>query len=522
MPSRQLRLTCAVLLTCLAVAAVVPATTAAPADGDGATVVQQVTVHRTPDDPGHVDVSVEYAVGADAERLHVYLPRNATVESVSGFERAGPDGLDWDRRADDPSVRLRVAVNDTAREFDGYDFVDTGPWALARVTVRSTYYSAARDEWVSSWEDDPALRVTRRTDGPGYVGTTGVFLGEVRTLSAESAGESLTVVVPEAASPRTDPETVLSDLVAAADRHEVGGTSDRVVAFVAPRPVRGGGLTFGTRHGEANVWVSARSTVAGGSVWVHEYVHTRQTYRPTNQTRWLTEAGANYYGYLYPLRDGTLDYDRFRAEIGDVESGGALVAPSTWEGRDTPYDRGALVIAALDARIRNASDGAATYEDVVRRLNADTGNLTYAEFEDAVEAAAGRPLDDWLAAHVRGEQSVSFPSPYAFTAPDGEGDPDGDGVTSAEERRQGTHPFRAPDEGPSPPVVVTVVALWAVAAVAAALAALATLAKAVRRLVGRAPSSLADRSVRRLLAVAAGSLVLSALAILAGTVLPGG
>lgn len=67
------------------------------------------------------------------------------------------------------------------------------------------------------------------------------------------------------------------------------------------------------------------------------------------------------------------------------------------------------MLAALDAKIREETNGTRTLEDVLWRLNRHDGEVTYTDFEDAVAAAAGRRYDDWLAANVAGSAVPAVP-----------------------------------------------------------------------------------------------------------------
>ena len=99
--------------------------------------------------------------------------------------------------------------------------------------------------------------------------------------------------------------------------------------------------------------------VAGSeSTWTHEYVHTRQRYQPDASMAWLDEGSAEYYGYLLSMRAGTTPYSAFRnAVMGDSYAGADLRKPGAWSDPDVEYEKGARVVAALDARIRAETGG---------------------------------------------------------------------------------------------------------------------------------------------------------------------
>ncbi|MFB6136169.1 MAG: hypothetical protein ABEJ04_05380 [Halobacteriaceae archaeon] len=557
---RRLAVLCCVLLVAVAALQVAAPVRAADApDADAATddpaLRAVLTYHLTPGEPGSIRVTARYETGARVDRLRVYPPENATVVSKRGFTEDGDD-LRWDGTTETPTVAFRVAANRTSPEFGGYDFVDVGPWALVRAPVRAAFYDHFRNEWETTWNDSARIDRELRTDGPGATGAWLVFLGERETYTATGHGQTFELVVPAAADPAVESRRVLETLTEAAGRLRVGDRDRLVTAVVAPDPVRGGGLAPAGRGDHDDLWVSERSDLGVGTPWVHEYVHTRQDYAAAPATRWFTEASASYYAALLPLLGGAGTFEEFRAAVDADETAGVLARPATWGSPDVPYERGALVLAALDARVRRASDRNATLMDVFRRLNAHEGNVTATDFELAVATAAGRSLDEWLAVRVDGNESVTAPSdPYLFAPPDG--DPDGDGLRSRTEERLGTDPFEAdtdgdglddgederptvprtttaattttadaeepsavgepsPEGGEEPTLAVQAAVLAGFAAIwgAVLVGAGTVVTRATRRFLGVGPAWLAERSLLRLavLAVAGFALAVAAVA----------
>ncbi|MFB6073884.1 MAG: hypothetical protein ABEJ89_02600, partial [Haloarculaceae archaeon] len=154
-------------------------------------------------------------------------------------------------------------------------------------------------------------------------------------------------------------------------------------------------------------WVNASEPLASArSVWFHEYVHTRQSFALAPGMAWFREASAEYYAAL-------LSESRERAAAGALSparfgppSNATLTDHATWAGGRTPRRRGARVLAALDRRIRRATDGHQSLEDVFRRLNHHDGRVTYEAFVQAVNGVAGTPMDGWLDRHVAGSAPV--------------------------------------------------------------------------------------------------------------------
>jgi hypothetical protein len=203
--------------------------------------------------------------------------------------------------------------------------------------------------------------------------------------------ERLRLIVPHAADPAAAPGRILDALTAASERLAIGGRNRTVTAFVAPTA----GVTWA--HRGLSLGPDARVNDAATlsdptNVWVHEYVHTRQDRSATTPaTEWLLEATAEYYALALAFERGAVDFRAYRdvleRGIGGDAAGAVLADPATWTG-DAQYRKGALVVAALDRRIRTSNG--ATFQAVLRAWNERTSEPFDADaFAAAVEAAGG-------------------------------------------------------------------------------------------------------------------------------------
>jgi len=54
------------------------------------------------------------------------------------------------------------------------------------------------------------------------------------------------------------------------------------------------------QSGSADLWVQdTEPTDIARNVWLHEYVHTQQSYEADREVEWFTEATATYYAALF-------------------------------------------------------------------------------------------------------------------------------------------------------------------------------------------------------------------------------
>lgn len=364
-----------VLLVCSLASAGLAATPAAAASNPS--IVRTTTLSLTPSRPGSVGATVEYALPDSLRSLRVRLPSAASVDATRGFERVDADTYAWDGTTDAPRLRLTVAANESATTVPiagdhadaadppaaGYAFVDVGPWAIVRVPSFGT-------EWSYAGERVTFERRTR-VDGAGVAGTDVAYLGPGEWTSRTVDGQTITLAVPAAANLRADRADLLSALASAADELRVGDRDPRVLAVAAPTSVTWGVL--GLQAGDADFWVLAdRPVGTPDSVWLHEYVHTRQAFRTDSSGRWLTEATAEYLAAALALRQGRTDFGAFADHLERgreaIYEGSVLSRPETW-GYLANYQKGALVAGEIDRRVRLASDHRRSLLDVFARLN---------------------------------------------------------------------------------------------------------------------------------------------------------
>ncbi len=151
----------------------------------------------------------------------------------------------------------------------------------------------------------------------------------------------------------------------------------RVILRANPQNPGGGVAYF-----QAFVVGYGEGTTAEGlkSIFGHEMTHT-WTAAGEDIGKWYNEGNAVYYQGLLPWRAGLITTDDYLANINKTASRyytnprrstpEAEVMPQFWENtyvRVLPYDRGAMYFAVLDGKIRRASAGKRSIDDLIRTM----------------------------------------------------------------------------------------------------------------------------------------------------------
>lgn len=360
------------------------------------TSTEPVELHRsqelalTPDRPGEIRVQVSFEIPSAIDNLRTRLSDRAITTSVDGF-LVDDGAYVWDRRTTAPTITYRLLVNETTTESgpiarDGiYQFVDAGPWALVR-------RPSVTSEWNHSREAEVELTETTTVDGQGAVGDSLVFLGPYVETRRQAHGQTFRLIVPDAATLAEPPWEILAELTAAADALRVGARADTVFVVAAPTESVEWGI-HGLQVGQSDLWVQDEAELdTVGNTWIHEYVHTRQDYRTTNATRWFTEASASYYAALLALERGRIDFEQYRDRLvqglREPYARTILSDPETW-ARGTPYRKGGLVAAALDRRLRTATERQRSFQTVFARLNGYGDRVDEAALTEIVRDVGG-------------------------------------------------------------------------------------------------------------------------------------
>jgi len=356
------------------------------------------TLNRTPDRIGELTATVSFRFSERVTEFTALIPQRAAVVETDGFSHINGTHYEWDERTDQPSVTFRVDANRLSdnegplAEEGRYLFTETEEWALVQIPTIGA-------QWIQT--GDRELEFVRETavDGPGVAGDRMAFLGphEVETHTAH--GQTFRLVVPEAADLEPSSEAVFDSLSHASDRLRVGDRDSEVIVIAAPTESVSWGVR-GLQVGDSDMWVQDSEELdLATNVWLHEYVHTRQAFRTTNETRWLLEATATYYGASLALEGGHVEFDRFRRVLDRGEeapqSTAVLSQPDSWEN-NAHYWKGSLVVGDTDRAIREATDSESSFEAVFRSLNShdstdsnDADPVTAGDLEAYVDAAGG-------------------------------------------------------------------------------------------------------------------------------------
>ncbi|MFC7233814.1 PGF-CTERM sorting domain-containing protein [Halosegnis marinus] len=407
----------------LVLAAVAPGVALGDATGPD-TVDVTYTVAHDPSGPT-VSVTMRVEMPDRVTELDARLPSWVEVTATDGFDPA--DGsYQWDGETDAPSIEYTVPTD-----------------APGDPLVNGAYAYVEQADFVGGVGyryRNPEVGFERHVEvaGTGTVHGFGVSLWNEATTRTTGDGTTVTLVTPPTDGPAGVPangtrdRAVLDRLTAIDEFFGFDRTDDRIVVYLRPSdaPELGGDVAGRANSGGTMLLAADRAT--DRTLLAHEYVHTQQDFLAVAATDWLVEGSADYYGYYYAYHAGDLSFAEFRERLNvrdDPRYRDADLRNLTNASETADYRKGRHVAAALDAWMRNRSDGEARLSDVFVTLRArDGGAPTYADgpgfgtadLVDVVSEAAGAPVEPWYDAATGPSSPPPIPDDPALFAHDGE------------------------------------------------------------------------------------------------------
>jgi hypothetical protein len=228
----------------------------------------------------------------------------------------------------------------------------------------------------------------RRLDFPkGWM-----LLGDLDVISTKIEGTTITIASPDDHPLHAQDVMALLRWNLPELQKILLGVPDRLLIVGAQDPMWRGGLS-----GPGSMYVHAARPLIqsdGTSPILHELTHVVTHALAGPDADWIVEGLAELYSLELLRRSGTVDEARHRRTLERLAKRGAKVTNVTGtESRGALTARAVTILYALDAKIRDATDGARSLDDVLRRLAVERNEVTEERFRTISEEVAGVNLE---------------------------------------------------------------------------------------------------------------------------------
>lgn len=268
-----------------------------------------------------------------------------------------------------------------------------------------------------SWAFAPSVRTSTRnanltTKSEGVVVGPYVYFGDYYSNSVQADGQDIKFIVGKGSHLNTEWAT---ESIQSTSSYVQFGTKPENISILAipASPEKYSGLTIFSRLDQQSIVILGKvsegkygilSKTRSPLVISHEYVHTRQiNWELGPKMTWLREATAHYYAIETLYRSNTISDEAYRTywlmQQNGITRGAILTNQSTW-GPRTEYSRGAFVLAELDRRIRDTTDGNASLQTVIQKASLDS-YTSFQEFNSTIERVADEKTASWFAKHTK-------------------------------------------------------------------------------------------------------------------------
>lgn len=165
----------------------------------------------------------------------------------------------------------------------------------------------------------------------------------------------------------------------------------RVLIVSAGDPMWRGGLS-----GPGSIFLhSERPLISENrtSPLLHELVHVALGIRGDDESDWIVEGLAEFYSVQTLRRSGGIGQKRYEQALENLRKW-ARRAPTlfTKSSSGPTTARAVLVFQQVDTEIRALTGGAASLDDVARKLAADRGEISLIQLQEIAQQVAGKPL----------------------------------------------------------------------------------------------------------------------------------
>jgi len=325
------------------------------------------------------------------------------------------DAVEWTVPANGGKLTYVVRI-DHVRDEAEYDAHVTSSWALfraedifpptsARTEVGAVSKATLRVRLPPRWEAAVPFaksarsyvieQAHRRLDFPkGWM-----LLGDLDITTAEIEGTKITIASPNDHPFHAEDVMALLRWNLPELRKILQGFPDRLLIVGAQDPMWRGGLS-----GPGSMYVHAARPLIqsdGTSPILHELTHVVTHAYAGPQSDWIVEGLAELYSLEMLRRSGTIDEARHRRTLERLARRGSKVRNVTdTESRGAITARAVTILHALDERIREATEGARSLDDVLRRLAVERDEVTEKRFREIASDVAGQNLDGFFDSEV--------------------------------------------------------------------------------------------------------------------------
>lgn len=368
----------------------------------------------------HVDESVKaLTVSAPPAPTDSRSPHKiANVDSLTGFDTADTDGheYEWSREKSDPDI-VTLTIEYTLHPH----YVRVGDDSATAFTTSRTQFSLDFQSSAASDSIDTRAGVT----GEGVAGDVVAYFGPVDTYTARRNGVTYTLWVPKESqlNQSTAPTELISSLSESGTALNIGNHTSTVTILSAPPDQTAGHRPGLMWLGPAEGWVAAdRPTDGHPSIWHHELTHITQPYATSNDMLWYVEGSAQYYGHILPANQRD-QLDGVEPHLARSTDGDLILSDrSTWDSPSVAYQEGAIMLAALDWRIREATGHEQTLLDLHTRIAAEHSwedPLTQEKFIEHIAVVSNRDTANWMNIRLNTQFNTTPPeSPMAYKIPE--------------------------------------------------------------------------------------------------------